>query len=380
MALSGDAAKALEAVKTGQDIGQVLGGGSDTSRNLEDEGIVRADSSSDDSILRIGDQEASETSEDPSAQESTQEALRRMGQKVAADSKVAEKSTTKKKLPVDKGKGSIDVDYSNRDEIDKAFLMAHGARKWQAERDQAKRQLSEVSTKHEQLSTHWNSLEQAYQKNGVAGVVDLLEGRQGAYQSQVQAQIERQKFLEGASPEEKQLLEVRELAEQRDRELAKMRKENEDFRKNMETERETAELRSLESKVHPPFEKYRFKGRLGDENDEHMFDEMLWNTALKRLEPYEEKGVDISPELIEREFRTVAQSLRKRVGVQADKAVSKVVERKKTEATEHAQAKAMSGFRNSTTAQEAENLISSGNLSSLLKGWGKYGGLFQGKK
>jgi hypothetical protein len=141
-------------------------------------------------------------------------------------------------------------------------------------------------------------------------------------------------------------------------------------------EKETAELRSLESTVHPVFDRYRFADKLGDSDTEQMFDEMLWNAALKRLEPYEEKGLPITADLVEREFKSVSTALRKRINLQAEKKAAKAVEQKKREATENVQAAVSNGYRSSSAAKEAEDLIKSGNIAGLFKGWGKYGKVF----
>lgn len=305
-------------------------------------------------------------------------------QPVAKDAKQANQPTPEREvITVTDEKGrrrKVEIDYSNRERIRKAFEMEAGARKWQAERDQASQKEKAVTGKLGEIESNWNLLEKAFSQGGVEGVVDLLEGRKGAYQDTMKKSWERQKFLESASPEEIKALNAQEAFEHQRRENERIRKENEDFKKQITSERETAELRSLESRVHPVFNKYRFADKLGDETDEHMFDEMLWNTALKRLEPYEEKGLDLSPELVEKEFAAVAKSLRSRIGVQAEKRASRTVEQKKQEATENVQAKVMSGYKTGGSAKEARDLIQSGNLTGLLKQWGKYGSLFNGKK
>lgn len=270
----------------------------------------------------------------------------------------------------------VEVDYSDRQAIKKAVEMMHGARKWQAERDQARQEVAKERTEKAELKANWNAMETAFQRGGVEGLIDLLEGKHGAYKAWEQKAIQRAKFLEQASPEEVQALEAREQATKSTRELERIRKENEEFRKQMTQTKEEADLSALSSRVTPVFDKYRFADKLGDSNDEHMFDEMLWNSALKRLEPYEEKGLEISPELVEREFRNVALAIRKRIGLQAEKKASKVIEQKKQEATENVQAKVMSGYKTGGAAKEARDLIESRNLTGLLKNWGKYGGLF----
>lgn len=316
----------------------------------------------------------------PDGDQSTKDSKVAQGKGPASPKAKPEAAQTSKEtitISDEKGRRKIEVDWNNKEELKRQLQLAHGARKWQAERDQARQEAQQLKSKTEELSSNWNALETAFQKGGVEGVIDLLEGRNGAYQSWLKKQIDRHEFLRDATPEERAALEAREKADKSSRELERIRKENEEFRKQMVQEKEQAELKSLESRVHPVFDKYRFADKLGDANDEHMFDEMLWNSALKRLEPYEEQGLTITPDLIEREFRNVAIAIRKRIGLQAEKKAAKVVEQRKQEATENVQAKVRSGYKSDGgAAKEARDLIEGRNLTGLLKNWGKYGNLF----
>jgi hypothetical protein len=125
--------------------------------------------------------------------------------------------------------------------------------------------------------------------------------------------------------------------------------------------------------VNPVFEKYRFDGQLGDEADEDLFDRMLWNTTMERLKPYEAQGVELTRELLDKEFGSVAMQLRKRLNVQAEKRAAGVVEKKKQEATQSVQASTMSAYQKGGASKEANDLISKGDFTSLFKNWGKYG-------
>lgn len=334
--------------------------------NHEDEVVTGQESTNDDLLPGSGEN-------DPEDQSNTKEPA-------SSDGKSASAKEVITVTDADGKRRRVEIDYADRKAIKKAHEMMHGARKWQAERDQARAAVAKERTEKSELQSNWQALETAFQKAGVAGVVDLLEGKQGAYKSWEQRAVQRAKFLEQASPEEIQALEARERADTSQRELARMRKENEEFRKQMTQTKEEADLRSLESRVNPVFDKYRFADKLGDTNDEHMFDEMLWNSALKRLEPYETQGLEITPEMIESEFRSVAQAIRRRVGVQAEKRAAKVVQQKKQEATENAQASVRSGYKTGGVAKEARDLIDSRNLTGLLKNWGRLGGVFNGNK
>ena len=277
----------------------------------------------------------------------------------------------------DKGKRRIEVDFNNKDQLKKYVQLAHGARKWEAERNQALNKAKEVESQYSALKGNWDVLEQTYQQSGVEGLIDLLEGRQGAFSEWEKSRIDRYEALKKASPAEREAFELREREASRQREIERIKKENEDFKRSVQAEKETAELRSLEGTIHPTFDRYRFADKLGDRDTEQMFDEMLWQSALKRLEPYEEKGLPITADLVEREFKAVSTALRKRINVQAEKKAAKAVEQKKREATENVQAAVSNGYRSSPVAKEAEDLIKSGNIGALFKGWGKYGKAFK---
>lgn len=280
----------------------------------------------------------------------------------------------------DKGKRKVEIDFNNRDQVKKYVQMAHGARKWQAERDQALTRSKEAEGQLSSLKSNWDTLEKAYQEGGVEGLVDLLEGKQGAFNEWEKSRMERNAFLQKANPTERELFEMKEREAVRNREADRLRKESEEFKTKIQQERETAELRSLEGTVHPVFDRYRFADKLGDADTEAMFDEMLWSAALKRLEPYEEQKVPLTADLVEKEFKTVATALRKRINVQAEKKAAKVVEQKKQEATENVQAAVSSGYRNSSVQKEASDMLRNGNLTGLLKQWNKYGSVFGAKK
>lgn len=277
----------------------------------------------------------------------------------------------------EKGKRKVEIDYSDRAAIRKAFELMHGARKWQAERDRAASDSKALREEHTKLKEVWDGFEGAFKENGIEGIIDLAQGKPGAHKEWLQKQYERQKFLDTASPKEIAQLQQQERLAQLEQKLAKSEEEGKKREERVTQEREQAELRAVESTVHPVFEKYRFADKLGDADDEAMFDDMLWNSTMKRLKPYEDDGHPITRELVDREFRAVSTSLRKRIGSQAEKKAAQVVEQKKQEATENAQASTMSAYKKGGVSQEASDLIRKGDLGSLFKNWGKYSKAFK---
>lgn len=303
----------------------------------------------------------------------------------AGDSKKAESTP---KAPLDKEsitvtdangqKRKVEIDYSNKDSIKRAFAAASGMRKFQAERDQAFQARKATEEELGKLRNDWSSFEEAYQK-GPEALHDTVYG-QGSFNALIKAQVERTKFMERASPEEIEALKEREASAHTSRELDKIRKENSKFKEEVTKEREEAQTRALESRVHPAFEKYRFNGKLGNADDEQMFDEMLWNSTLNRLKPYEEKGLDLSPTLIEQEFRKVATAVRSRISAQADKKASQVVAQKKQEATENVQAQVKSGYSSDSNEVALKKAIQSGNTGDIFKNWNSFRGILGGSK
>jgi hypothetical protein len=338
----------------------------------DDDAVVRAEESTQGEVsLGEGEdtlQDSSEASESTKASAKPEATQKTSGEKEIIT--VTDETGKKRK---------IEIDYSNREQVKRAFAAAAGMRKFQAERDKEIQGRKEIETRLQERERDWNSLEQAFQQ-GPEHLVDLISGKQGAFRELLEKEIQKRDFLRNASPEEIQALEAREQADMTKKELEKIRKENEEFRNKMSAEREEAETRALESRVHPAFEKYRFAGRLGNATDEHLFDEMLWNSSLKRLEQYETQGLSLSPELVEKEFKAVYSVLSKRINGLAQKKASQVVEQKKREATENVQAQVRGAYSGNSETEKLKKMISAGDTDSIFKNWGSFKGILGNSK
>lgn len=333
-----------------------------------DEEIARSENSDQsdlESILEAGSEDAQSNSQDSKSKT-------KPGQDKGANPEISAKEVIT--ITDEKGKRKVEVDFNDKDSLRKYVQMAHGARKWQAERDQAKQQATKISQEHEALKSNWKALEDAY-SNGVEGLVDLLMGQQGSYKNFIAREIDKAKFLEKASPEERELFDTKERLARMEQADKRRQQEYETRVKAIDERTQQAELETLKGQVHPAFQKHAFDGKLGDSNDEQMFNRMLWNTAMDNLVPYEEQG-KLTPEVVEREFRSVANTLSKRINVQAEKKAASAVAQKKQEATENVQAKVMSGYKSGGKTKEAADMLNNGNLTGLLKNWGKYKSVF----
>lgn len=381
--LTGDTAKAVEALKNGQDVAQAVHGEGSTDPDsvisTDDIAINAADHNSALDAM-LGGEESGESDLDSLSAEDSESSLdgdTDDGQDAEGVDSQTSGSIEEITVSDDRGRRKVKVDFNDREKLKKYVRQAHGMRKFQAERDHARKQLDESQSSLNEIKTRWDALEAAYQDNGIRGLVELLDGEKpDAYEQFERSILDRHELRRNASPEELELLDAREREAQRDRELEKIRRENEEFRKRMESEKEATELAALESTIHPVYEKYNFTGKLGDGDDEALFNDMLWNSALKKLEPLEEQGLEITREMVDRAFGDTANAIRKRIRVQADKRVKSAVSKKKQQAAEVAEKTVQKGIRSNDRAEEARGLIRDGNISGIFKNWGRYGQLF----
>jgi hypothetical protein len=262
-------------------------------------------------------------------------------------------------------KAKILADYEDRSKIRKAYEMAAGMRKFQAERDQ---EIQRAKTLNEELSTlksTWDSLEDAYQNGGVEGVIDLLEGREGASKEYIAKRLEQERLKESMSPDERARLELEERLEL-DRKAVSQKerirqKEMEELRAKLE-EADEKETRAL---ITPAFERYRFKGKLGDEVAEHHFDQAVWMQALSNLEKLDDS--EITADVIDREFERVSSAFARAAKQQASKATKQAVETKKRQAKTQAAVSAMKGVNTESKEKDLMSRLWKGDSTNVLK-------------
>lgn len=248
--------------------------------------------------------------------------------------------------------------------------LAAGARKWQQERDQERKSKAELEQNYTKLQSDMSKFEKAYGEGGISGfknLVELLEGK-GAFDRFVdEAQAERERWESMDPSERRQVERERELEAERAK-ASEIEKKYESKLQELTQRQEQAELRTLESKLHPAFDRYRFSGKLGDAVAEHHYDQALWNQAMDRLEKYPE-DVELTTALIEKEFRNVAQAFNKVINRQVDQKVQKVITKTKENATRQAQAKVSKSMQSSSESDRFNQSLrsgGSGNIASAL--------------
>lgn len=329
----------------------------------ESEPVVEAESSELEQVQEFIESE-SETEDETELSESKAE---------TKSTKTAKSEVEKVKVTDAKGRREVEVDFTDKEKIKKYVQLAYGGRKWQQERDSARADLTKVQTEYSTLKSDWDKVEKAYSENGVAGLVNLLEGKQDAFDSWYKQERERREAFESMTDYEKQSYYKEEQARKQEQENQKLRQEYESKLKEIQTEREQTETRALESRLHPAFDRYRFTGSLGDEVAEHHYDKALWNQALSNLEELPE-NVELTQAIVDREFRKVAQAFKKVINQQVEKNTKKAVDNKKQAAASKAQATASRGIKKNSELENMRNSMKSGNIVDSLTSFLKAGG------
>ncbi len=308
---------------------------------------------------------------DPDVQrEATEEA-----EPAASESKPKEEVTGDKEVITvtdNKGKRQITVDFNDRAKVKKAFELAAGARKWQAERDTAAKKATELETKLSDLQRRWDLLEGAWREEAEDGVIKLLSDGKRNVDTVYKERAEREAQKLSASPAELAKMEFEERLATEQKARQKIEKEMESFKESITKDKTAAEEKVRESVVNPAFDKYRFDGKLGNDEQELMLDEMMWTRAGKALDEYSAQGIPLTPALVEREFKKMQVALASMVKAKVDKQVTETLEKKKVAATESAQRKVTQGFKRGKDEEEGRNLLASGDIRGFFSNFGKY--------
>ena len=265
-----------------------------------------------------------------------------------------------------KGRRTVKVDFSDRDKLRKLASLAYGSRKFQAERDQERQERAKEREESQKLRADMSKFESVYEKEGLKGLALMLEGPEGLQNFLKEAREEQERWEELSPAERNAEIRIREAE-------AKSKSDNES---KAEYERRLAELdkrqadadeKNFEAKLLPAFDRYRFHGKLGDPVAEHKVDKAIWADVMEALQPYEDKGLEITQAMIDKEFRKASQEWSTTVNRQVEKKTKVAVQKAKTNAQTKAQAKVSQGMQTNSHAEQFKKDIGSGNIKDALR-------------
>jgi len=263
-------------------------------------------------------------------------------------------------------KQEIEVDWNDKEKLKKYIHAAAGMRQFQHERDRVKQEMKALQEKHKDVESSWNTVQKTYSEKGLKGLVNLLTGREDGYDLYLKQEFEKIQRKQEASPEELRQMDLEERLEQEQKERQKLQREVEESLNKTKQEKEEAKAYELQSKINPAFDRVRFSGKLGDVEAENELDGALWDKALKRLQAYPD-DVELTPNIIEKEFRTVAATFRKVINGQADKKTEQVIQQKKQNAATSAAAVASQGYKPAPAKEAMMKSMRSGNMADALR-------------
>jgi hypothetical protein len=354
---------ALDALKSGKDVESTVYGSSSPSKSSEEptpsEGFEKSFTES-----FMDGEEGSEASQSEGQQKDLPSSLDEIVPE-NAEAKDANKDVEEIIISDESGRKKITVDWNDRTKLKKYVEMAAGMRKFQAERDRVKAELSKVQSESREYVDSWTAIETAYNKEGIKGLINLVTGEADGYDKLLQRELGKLKARETATPSELERMDLEEKFQREARERQKLQAQVEAQLKKATEEREQASLKSLESRVLPAFEKHRFAGKLGDAKVEDRLDKAIWRETLEVLENYPDH-VELTPSMIEKEFREASNTYRKLINKQAEEKTKQVIQKKKVAAQETAAVKAMSGMRSNDARDAFKNDIRKGDLTSAL--------------
>jgi hypothetical protein len=307
----------------------------------------------------------SETTEEPSIQPEQDEVESQETPNPESDSDEASSPESSESEEVVINGRRVKIDYSDKEQIKKYAKMAGGMRKFQAERDQLKTKLETIQPEYEELKNTWGSIESAFAKEGIEGVVRVIAGDEAAFQKWEEDRYNRRRAKEDASPAELERIELEEKLAFERKQRERIENETKAEREKREAEGERQEVQKYQNLMTPAFNKWRFTGKLGDSKLEADIDSMVWEKARVALGELDE-SIDLTPRVVEREFKRAANSFRRFVDTETKKKVSSAIQSKKKAAQESAQMVASNGFNAPSNEQQARELLKGGDMKSAL--------------
>lgn len=255
----------------------------------------------------------------------------------------------------ERGKRSVRVDFSDRDAIRQAVRQAAGMRKYQSERDAARRELASLKEGQPDLqkdAEDFRKLSKAWDEKGLDGLLGVLSGGKQTIESLVEERIKHREWASKASPAELDAFNAREAAKTAEAAAEKARREFEGYKTDLEKKQTEADRSVVEAYTKRGFAEHRFAGKLGDASLEHQLDELLWAGTREALMQLPDDA-EFTAEAVGAEFARRAAVLKRAVKQETDKQVRGVMKQKKIEAKEKVQTQVREAASKPTSREAA---------------------------
>lgn len=265
----------------------------------------------------------------------------------------------------------VKVNYKDKAAIKKtAELAAHlhyGMRKYQMERDEERELRKGYEEKFKEHDAKLHRLNKVWEDHGYDGIIRLLSEGKENLDSLVEQRLAKKQRLESADPAERVSMEYEDKLSTRDRELAELRAQIDAIKNSNEETSKRAQQQQDEAMIYPVFSRYAFTEADGEEESVAVINEMLFRKATEALDKYEEAGVPITKQVVEREFRrlkaTISRMVKNTAGKEASKKVSKQKKAAQSAASSFVEAKTSNNIKD----RDAIEALKRGDFRGFFK-------------
>jgi hypothetical protein len=273
------------------------------------------------------------------------------------------------------GKEEIEINYSDREAIKKAFSMSHGARKWAAERDAAQKKLKEIEPDYQDAVTTRDTIVDTFKESGLKGLVNLLMQDTAAYQKMIDVEVEKALLYKTASPDVKAKIDAEARYEEM---LQKMKFQEEKNTKDAQrieqqrqaqlAEQQAVAEQSFNTMAATALKMHSFEGKLGDPELESRINDSVWNGVRKALSQLPD-DTDVTPQLLDGLVAKEAALFGKGLGKKVEAEVKQKIDTKKQDSATKLASAAQQGMGKSGAAERFSEALDKGDTASVIKAW-----------
>lgn len=249
----------------------------------------------------------------------------------------------------------IKIDYSDRDRIKRAHLLARQGRVWQSERDSARKELEAIKPEFDEIKGVLDALEDA--KDDPAELYRLITGGQD-WEELIEKEIAQREEVANLTPAQLEVYNKHKIAEKREAELRKREAAWEKKLEDAQRKEEEAARSNQSAMFKSAFNEFRFAGTLGDKVKEHKLDKKVWNNIKAELHGKDLNDFEVR-EIIKAEF----DDLRSLINVAGKKAATKARGSKIAKATKKA---AQGVNEKSNETSEVSEMLRKGDIQGIL--------------
>lgn len=259
---------------------------------------------------------------------------------------------------------NIKVDFSDHDRMTKYVQKAANAVRLQSERDALQAQVSKLN----ESQTAIDNLQSIIDTKGFEGLIDHLNADNGGFSAWMEHKMARQEQRLHATEDELAKYDAEDKASELQKRLELIERQQKEREERLSEESSQAEISKLQSMVNPIYFKYTFDGKLGDSVAEQRQNRAMFREVTSTLDALKDQGVNVTPQIVEREFRLYTTPLLKGVNRKVKQNTKRAIDKKKIEATTNAQQAVRKGYNNDSI----DAAMDSGNwVQNVGKLWAK---------